>query len=212
MMTDPRATLLTALDDPTLRDLEGRFHAHLTVDGEPSATVCATLGARATIIDLDGARAQRDGMVTIDHRGRLSAFGPRLLALVDGLGAAGLPVRRVKVEHGSVPTIAVFDRHRYREVHVKLAIPRDAVAAAFERLEAGRATWGYALSRNPREQTDTHLVQFVNLRLYEGDVAAANARVAALVAWLAAHGLAPVEVQQETAVIDTDHGVDAWWA
>ena len=36
---------------------------------------------------------------------------------------------------------------------------------------------GFALSRNPREQRPDAVLQFVNLRIYEGDLSGADARV-----------------------------------
>lgn len=207
------AAVRAGLADPVVAGLTGRFHAHVTVVGAvgAAADVSAALGGHLTVIDL-APREQRDGMVTLDHVGPLPAFEVRLVEAVAALRAAGLDVVRVKVEHGSLPTLPRFTRARYREVHVKLRIARADFADAHARLLAAAPTHGYALSTNPREQTPEAVVQFVNLRIYDGDLAAADARVAALVAWLSGEGLAPIEVRHETAVLDTRHEVDAWWA
>jgi hypothetical protein len=206
--------LRAAFADPALAGLAGRFHTHLTVhsDAATLAPLGDTLGARLTVIDLAGARDQRDLMLTVDHRGDLPALLAGLDAVLIGLANADIPVLRVKVEHGSLPTIVRFDAHRYREAHLKLRLPRADLPARLATLHAGRATWGYALSRNPREQAEDHVVQFVNLRLYEGDLATTDARIDAVVAWLGSQGMPPIDVRRETALLDTAQALDAWWA
>lgn len=208
------ARLRAAFADPALAGLSGRFHTHITVlaDAEGLAPICAAVGAKLTVIDLSGRQEQRDQMLTVDHSGSLTALEQGLFVVLSALEQAGLTVLRVKVEHGSLPTVPRVDPHRYREAHLKLRIPRAGLDASLSVLRAGQARWGYALSRNPREQAEDHVVQFVNLRIYEGELAATDARIDAVAEWLTSIGFPPIDVRREVALIDTAQELDAWWA
>lgn len=206
--------LRRGLADPAVASLEGRFHTHVTVDADPAtlAPVCADTGARLTVIDLSGEKTQRDPMLTLDATGGVGVVEAGVSALLDALGARDIPMTRVKVEHGSLPTVAAFSARHYREAHLKLWLARPHHEARLAELRAAAPALGFALSRNPREQAADHVVQFVNMRMYQGGLAECDARVDAVVAWLVDRGMPPVDVRRETAVVDTAHGLDAWWA
>jgi len=216
-MPSPQTTALAAqLSDPDLRLLSGRFHSHITVRTTPDTlrSFCRGRALKATVIDLadfDG-RAQRDVMTTAYHRGTIEDVGAQLSRTVVALEGAGLAPLRVKLEHESLPTIEPFTAHRYREVHVKLAIPEDDYAARMDALRAMAPAWGFVPSRNPYQRRAGHLLQFLNLRFYDGGLDAVAEKTDALSAALSREGLRIVEIKAETAVIDTAHSVDAWWA
>ena len=208
-MSSARTAVRAALADPALAALPGPFHAHLTVDAEADALPHVP-HARATVIDLGG-RPQRDPMLTVDGAD-LANLVQRILTTMDALDAAGVPVARVKIEQGGRPTLPTLSPERYAEAHLKLRIPRAGAEATLAHLRAAASEHGFALSRNPREQTADALVQFVNLRVYTGTIADADARVDAVTAWLTAQGLPPAEVRRETTILDTARARDAWWA
>lgn len=206
--------LRRALADPALAGLHGHFHTHVTVHASPEtfSGLGEIPGARLTVIDLAGAQTQRDLMLTIGHVGPLPALAEGLFLALARLHERQVPVLRVKVEHGSLPTVPRFDRRRYREAHLKLRLPRQGLEARLDTLRAAAPGRGYALSRNPREQAAEHVTQFVNLRIYEGALADSDARIDALERWLAEQGMRPLEVRRETTLIDTALDLDAWWA
>lgn len=216
-MPSPQINALRAqLSDPALSGLVGRFHSHVTVRAAPDALrdFCRGRRLKPTVIDLEDfdGRSQRDIMTTAYHRGPLAAVGAELARIVSALEAAGITVLRVKLEHESLPTAEPFTAHRYREVHVKLAIPEDEYGDRMAALRAGASKWGYVPSRNPNQRREGHLLQFVNQRHYAGTAAQVQAQTDALVASLAEAGLRIIEVKAETAVVDTARSVDAWWA
>ncbi|MCB9763696.1 MAG: hypothetical protein H6739_28260 [Alphaproteobacteria bacterium] len=204
--------------------LSGRFHSHLTVRiDDPQAVerlraFCRQRRVKLTVIDLadTAGRAQRDVMTTAYHVGR----GPDALRAVLGevaelscaLEAAGFPVLRAKLEHESLPTLPALDARRYRELHIKLALPADRFEAELDRLRAMSDGWGFVLSRNPHERRGDVVHQFLNLRRYAGTPAQADAFAAALVAALTEAAFAVVETRRETAIVDTNLGHDRWWA
>jgi len=207
---------------PPYTALRGRFHSHLTVNVGPERLAalrdfCARHRAKFTVVDLadhDG-RQQRDVMLTRYHRGAeeaVSQIVSDLTVLTLQLNEAGFTVVRAKLEHESEPSIATFDAAHYHEVHIKLAIP----AARFEEerswLQQIGPAHGFVPSSNPRERTSQTVMQFVNLRIYEGDRSSADTQVADLLAVLRDRGLYIAEVKQETTVFDTHRDLDRWWA
>lgn len=211
------------LDDSPLAALSGRFHSHLTVlAGEadlPRLTeVCRAHRAKTTVIDLEGfgPQHQRDVMATRYHAdpdpGAVGRIVDDLLALCAALAEAGLPVVRAKIEHESEPSLPRFSEQAYHEVHVKLRIEASAYEEAYAWLAAQADRFGWRPSRNPLERRGDRVTQFVNLRIYEGDRASADAIVARIEAALRERGLEIVEIKRETAILDTHRGHDAWWA
>jgi len=205
--------------------VRGRFHSHITVSVSDGADALDRLGAlcrdrkvKLTVIDLaDGAgRTQRDVMTTCYHRrdggDAVAHIVEEMAALGRALTGAGFEVLRFKLEHESLPTLPRFTPERYREIHVKLSLPEAEADARRTRLtELGRV-WGFVPSRNPRERRAGRLIQFVNLRVYEGDLAACAQRVDAVVSALEGEGFQILQVKQETTVLDTRRAHDAWWA
>ncbi|MEZ4320654.1 MAG: hypothetical protein R3F61_24440 [Myxococcota bacterium] len=213
--------LRSSLDAAPYLPLTGRFHSHLTVatsELERLRAFCASERIKLTVVDLDDAdgRVQRDVMTTRYHKdeapGAIGRIADDLVDLGNRLTGAGFLVLRAKLEHETEPSLEPYGPGRYHEVHVKLAIPPDGYEAARAWLvENGRAH-GFVASSNPRERTDEAVLQFVNLRIYEGDRAAADVRVAEILALLGDQGFDIVEVKRETTIFDTHHALDRWWA
>ena len=218
------AALRPELDRAPLGGLSGRFHSHLTVRLSASEPVDAALeqvarsvAAKVTVIELAdlGTRTERDVMLTRyfvdDAAGAVGRIAGLLAEATRAVEAGGWPVVRVKLEHESEPSLAVFDAHRYHEVHIKLDVSEAEHGEALAWLREVGAEHGWVPSRNPRERRAGVVHQFVNLRCYEGDRAQADARVAAAVAALRARGLEVIEVKRETTVLDTRVEHDRWW-
>ncbi|MCB9677136.1 MAG: hypothetical protein H6737_18610 [Alphaproteobacteria bacterium] len=213
--------LRSSLDDAPYAGLTGRFHSHLTVathELDRLRGFCSTNRIKLTVVDLDDAegRVQRDVMTTRYHKddapGAVGRIADDLLDLGARLGGAGFLVLRAKLEHESEPSLEPYGPGRYHEVHIKLAIPADGYDTERAWLVENGRPHGFVASSNPRERTGDTVVQFVNLRIYEGDRSAADARVDEVLAVLGARGLDVVEVKRETTVFDTHHALDRWWA
>ncbi len=203
-------------------NIDGIFHAHLTVtaafDQLPALRdLCRGQGVKLTIVDLEKeSRQQRDVMTTSYYResspGSLRRIVGQLIDLAAVLNSQGYPVMRAKLEHETRPTVTTFSRAQYHEVHIKLAIPAESFPDRRERLAELGKVEGFVASSNPRERTDGRVMQFVNLRIYEGDQTAADARVRDLVNLLETEGFVVRETKQETVIFDTNLALDEWWA
>jgi hypothetical protein len=193
--------------------LHGRFHAHITVAPSAGVLDCAReLKLKPTVIDLErGERQQRDVMLTAYFRdsapGAVRRIAEELRVQCAALQARGVEVLRVKLEQEAGEQLGRFTSTRYHEVHVKLKLP-------VERFEVDRARLAemhpWVLSTNPRERRSTHVVQFLNLRLYEGGRSEADVAVERLLERI--DDLDVVEIRRETALLDTHQALDAWWA
>ncbi len=203
-------------------NIGGIFHAHLTVtaasDQLPAlGDFCRGQRAKLTIVDLEkDTRQQRDVMTTSYYResspGSLGRIISKLTDLANVLDGNGYPVVRAKLEHETRPTLTAFSRAQYHEVHIKLAIPAESFSRRRRQLaELGKAK-GFVASNNPRERTGDLVMQFVNLRIYEGDQTAADARVQDLVTGLETEAFVVRETKQETVIFDTNLALDEWWA
>lgn len=224
MNTPSTPASLDALRQRDFHGIDGKFHSHITVHVAGDAEIerlrdfCRARRVKLTVIDLDDfrGRAQRDVMTTQHYRiegdGAVRQILSELQALTGELGEAGFEVVRVKLEHESLPTLPVFDGTNYREIHIKLRIAPARFDEALAWLREVSGQWGFVPSSNPRAIHGDHIVQFVNLRLYEGTLAETEAVVESLVEALTAHGLDVAEVKQETAVFDTNLDLDRWWA
>ncbi len=203
-------------------NIGGIFHAHLTVtaasDQLPAlGDLCRRQGVKLTIVDLErDTRQQRDVMTTSYYResspGSLTRIIGRLTDLATVLEADGYPVVRAKLEHETRPTVTTFSRAQYHEVHIKLAIPAESFSRRRRQLAELGKVKGFVASSNPRERTGDRVMQFVNLRIYEGDQTLADARVRDLVTCLEKEGFVVREAKQETVIFDTHHELDEWWA
>ena len=204
------------------KDIGGIFHAHLTVlaasDQLPALDdLCRGQRVKLTIVDLEkDRRQQRDVMTTSYYHesspGSLTRIIGKLNDLAHVLDTQGYPVVRAKLEHETRPTVASFSRAQYHEVHIKLAIPAESFPRRRQQLAELGKVKGFVASNNPRERTDGQVMQFVNLRIYEGDQAGADARVRELVTCLEAEGFVVRETKQETVIFDTHLELDEWWA
>ncbi|MBX2799779.1 MAG: hypothetical protein KTR31_19025 [Myxococcales bacterium] len=215
-----------AVDLPPLAQLCGRFHSHVTVRMPTNAPevlealhrVARTEHAKVTVIELADLadRVERDVMLTRYHvdadPGALGRISDSLAATCRAVQAADLTVIRVKVEHESQPSLPRYDAERYHEVHIKLQIPAERYEADYAWLREQGAVHGWRPSRNPRERRADHVMQFVTLRCYDGDRAAADARVAEVEQALSHRGLQIREIKRETTVLDTRREHDRWWA
>ncbi len=200
----------------------GIFHAHLTVTADADQLValgdlCRGQRAKLTIVDLEkDTRQQRDVMTTSYYResspGSLRRIISKLTDLASILDTHGFPVVRAKLEHETRPTVTTFSRAQYHEVHIKLAIPAESFSRGRRQLAELGKVKGFVASSNPRERTDSLVMQFVNLRIYEGDQTAADAQVRDLVTCLEAAGFVVSETKQATVIFDTNLALDQWWA
>ena len=202
-------------------NLVGRFHAHLTVRVDPEnieglRAVCQDRRVKLTIIDLENTegRQQTDVMTTSYFLDKSHAAVTRivdhLIELADALDASGYSVIRAKLEHESTPSVETYSREQYHEVHIKLRIPTPEFDAARIRLGELGSELGFVPSRNPLERRPEFTTQFVNLRIYEGDLSSADGRVAAIVQRVGDE-FEVIEVKRETTLFDTHQALDQWW-
>ena len=230
--TDPAIAQLLTVSGPQAAGLgvRGRFHSHVTVHlGDPDEAgdtdaalarlrdLCQSRKVKLTVIDLArGDRRQRDVMTTCYHRhdgdDAVARIVEEMAALGRALSGAGFPVLRFKLEHESLPTLRRFTPERYREIHVKLSLPEADADTRLARLAELAPALGVVPSRNPLERRAGRVIQFVNLRIYDGDLAACERRVDGVVAALEADGFTVLQVKRETTVLDTRRAHDAWWA
>jgi hypothetical protein len=216
------AVLRPHLDEGPFRALCGRFHSHLTVRSDlPSMAALEEVArahrAKVTVIELArfDTQSQRDIMTTRYHHdprpGALGRIADDLATFARALQGAGLPVLRVKVEHETEPSLLSYTASHYHEVHVKLALDESTFEADRAWLAEQGPRLGWVPSSNPYERREGLVIQFVTLRCYEGDRAAADQVVANVISALDARGLTVLEVKRETTVLDTHRQHDAWW-
>ena len=214
-----RAWRAQALDWP----VAGKFHSHVTVAVEDDAQIerlrlwCRERKLKLTVIALErGTRAQRDVMTTQHYRveapGAAAQILDALIAQCHALRQASMTPLRVKLEHESLPTLARFSPAQYREVHIKLRLPATSYQASLQALAALGQELGFVPSSNPNERGEDHVAHFVNMRLYEGTLAQADARIQGVLDALGERGYEIAQVKAETTLLDTHHALDAWWA
>jgi len=208
--------------EPGLEDLVGNYHAHFTIaattsDLDTLRELCRRLKAKLTVVDLENlaGRSQTDVMATcyfLDTQpGAVAQIADQLSATARELGDAGFAVQRIKLEHESLPSFAVFGEQHYHEIHIKLRIDVAQFETAYRQLIEMGKRCGFVPSRNPLDRTDTTVTQFVNVRLYKGDQPTADQALANIHAALADAGFHIVETKRETVVFDTHQELDAWW-
>lgn len=204
-----------------LSGIRGKFHSHITVQTADQGRLqafCRERRIKVTIIELSdfSGRHQRDVMTTqhyrIDTPDAVARIVDQLDALCGELSAAGFAVVRVKLEHESLPTLKRFTGANYREAHLKLHIEPERYEEVMSWLRAQAPRLGYVPSRNPLAVSRGRVVQFVNMRLYEGTLADTDQRIDAVAEAIRDHGVHVGEVKRETTVFDSNLELDRWWA
>lgn len=201
----------------------GKFHSHVTVEVSEQAQIeqlkgwCRERKIKLTVIDLERQeRTQRDVMTTqhyrIEEPDAVAQIVDKLKALSLDLEAHGYEVLRVKLEHESLPTLPRFSAHQYREVHIKLHLKPERYEQDMMRLKQLGQQQGFVPSSNPNERTHEHIAQFVNMRLYDGELAQTEAKIQQVIEALQAHELVVAQVKAETTILDTNLALDRWWA
>ena len=204
-------------------DFAGEFETHLTVRTTDDAGLdelrlwAAARGLKFLHILLDRGRTPSQPMVTRRGRGTLADQRTVATDLARQLAARGLAVVRTKVEaapwNRDVPEAdadaVAFHCGRYFEHHVKLALDPRADLAALAAVAGRHAAH---LSRNAlRDRADGRRERFVTQRCFGVGRATARRRLDELLAALAAAGHAPLSVEQEFVVYDSDLAIDAGW-
>ena len=201
----------------------GKFHSHITVEINEQAQLeqlkawCRERKIKLTVIDLERQeRTQRDVMTTqhyrIEEPDAVAQIVDKLKALSLELEAHGYEVLRVKLEHESLPTLPRFSAHQYREVHIKLHLKPERYEQDMTRLKQLGQQQGFVPSSNPNERTHEHIAQFVNMRLYDGELTQTEAKIEQVLEALQAHELDVAQVKAETTILDTNLALDRWWA
>lgn len=202
--------------------LAGKFHAHLSLDASDTnldrlKRFCTQRKVKLTVIELENlqGRAQSDVMTTSHYRiettDAVSQITQHLLDLSKQLSDAGYSVLRAKLEHESLPTLERFNQTQYHEVHIKLRIAVDEYSDAMSTLKQLGQQYGFVPSRNPYERQTDVVVQFINLRIYDGQREEADLRIEKIVDVVKQQGFDVTEVKRETVVYDTHQDLDSWW-
>lgn len=205
--------------------INGKFHAHVSIrtdnfeDLNSLRELCKNyLGTKITIIDLYDFKgnSQKDCMFTkyynISHETAVDLIIDDLNGFAKDLINSGYAVMRIKLEHEGMPTLPNFNKENYREVHVKMQIPKEEYDEKMKVLKESSTRFGYVPSRNPSAREEDVVHQFINLRYYEGTLGSVDAKVASLSDFLKNNGIEVEEIKKETTVFDTNHDLDKWWA
>lgn len=208
------------LKKPITRDeLEGQFHAHITVslDGitiDEVKSKALHTGWKVIVIDLwDANRQQKDVMLTkffVNKSYNEIMLSIRLDCSMFTI-EKGLKLERVKLEHESKPTLAIGDNGSYYETHIRTLgntdQHNDIAPEAYD-------LYGLRCSNNPFEIIDRktgHVVQFYNKRYYDGDVFDLQSDIDSSANYLKDQGLDIEYVVQEMVVYDSNLERDSWW-
>lgn len=213
----PEDRMLAAL---AARPGRGTFEGHVTVAAagplDEFRAACAGLGVKPVLIELPHGETPTQLMTAAYVRGGLADAAARVAGVARGLRAAGFAVERVKLEavatNDGVPETdagaRAFPADCYFEFHVKLALPagadRDAPRAVCER-------HGARLSRNAFKADAGREERFVTLRVYDAGRESASRRLDALLADLAAAGVAVLNTVREYTLFDSAVELDAGW-
>lgn len=219
--------LLSNIKQRDFSQVQGKFHSHITVamdrSEDESAKIeglrlwCRQRKIKLTVIDLSNQdRHQRDVMTTQHYRieayDAVQQITDQLIELCDGLEADGYKVLRVKLEHESLPTLARFSEAQYREVHIKLKISPEEYDHRFKMLKELGKVHNFVPSSNPNERKEEYVTQFVNMRIYDGDLANADTQISKVQDALNEHGFTIAQTKAETTIFDTNLELDRWWA
>jgi hypothetical protein len=196
---------------------EGMFESHLTValDGgdEELRALAARHGAKYLRIILDRGVNPDQPMVTVRGTGTLDDQRALTAEWTRRLGAAGYPVRRVKIEAGpgnaDLPQTADLPAGSYFEHHLRLVLADSGEVAAVRSVGERHAAH---VSRNARRALgDGRHERFVTQRCADAGQPEARRRLAALVAELTGAGFPPAGVEEEFVVVDTNPALDDGW-
>ncbi len=184
--------------------IRGTFEAHLTIETDHAAdfdALCGRLGVKHVAIELADGVHRSQPMTASYHRGELPAVIAEVDALYAQLVAAGFAVVRVKLE-ALASNDGIDDAvGGYFEFHVKVRDPDLAqLAPICERHHA-------RLSRNARSAA----TRFITMRVYGAARAAAEAKLDALLAELAAGDHHVAGTAREYTVYDSRIELDAGW-
>jgi hypothetical protein len=206
-----------------IKDLKGKFHAHITVLAKSLAVLEAKAKAnkaKTTVIYLQkGDSFQTDVMVTKyffikdDEDKTVFDFLEDLKEIAADIESGGMKVLRTKIEHESLPTLLPSKDH-YWEMHFKCLIPFEDL----EDIKAGiqESIPGMVPSTNVFSKKEQKAVQFFNMRVYEGTEEQAMETFERLQSVLSTvmlcfHGEL-IESKREVIVYDSNHSHDEWWA
>lgn len=210
-----------------LKDLKGKFHAHITVLCKhlPALEAKAKANkAKCTVIHLEkDDQFQIDVMVTKyffikqDEDKTVFDFLDDLKVISADIESGGMKVLRIKIEHEDLPTLTP-SQDNYWEMHYKCKIPTSEGGLVEEAVKGGILECMPILvaSSNPFSTSKDYVIQFFNLRVYEGTpeevLAIHDAHIGALSVILAAFDGELVESKREVIVYDSNHDHDKWWA
>jgi hypothetical protein len=202
---------------------EGAFESHVTVEAadlserERFRGICDRLGVKCVLIELPEGATRSQPMTACYHHGDMATVLREVEAICRALRAAGLTIRRVKLEavatNAGVPDNDAAAAHlppgNYFEFHVKLLLPADADLDA---LRACCDRHGARLSRNAlKMEQDGRSERFVTMRVYGMGRQNAFARLEALERDLVAAGFTAVNRQREYTIFDSAEHIDVGW-
>jgi hypothetical protein len=190
-------------------NLEGRFHAHITIE-TTEVGFRPPKGWKTTIIILNkDNRIQQDIMVTrhfvVNSPIRtLKSIQEELSLATDILQEDGHKILRVKLEHESLPTVYPSESF-YRECHIKIKKPIDIALITIP---------GFVQSKNPMIQDLLTETVFLNARYYSGSIEEIDKSINCAYGQISE--LNPnckiLEVKIESTVYDSNLELDKWWA
>ena len=194
---------------------EGVYEAHVTVapcDPLAFAAACEALEVKCIAIELSRGAEPIQPMTGSHHRGTLLAVQQEVHGLAAELVRRGFQVTRTKLEAvGSHPELPLTDAaaasippSRYYEHHLKIAL---APGTSSEGLEGPLRALGAHLSRNARRP----LERFITVRSPQVGRATADARFAAVEAFVRAQGLTVRNRVREYTMYDSAAEVDRGW-
>ncbi|WP_020474095.1 hypothetical protein [Zavarzinella formosa] len=204
-------------------EYEGEFETHLTIRAEDTRNVDAARAwaARHRLkflhIVLERGNVPSQPMLTRRASGLVSEQMHAATELSRRLLADGIEVTRVKIEaapwNRGVPqsdTEAVESHSgKYFEHHVKLVLEATTDIPVLARLVEGHSAH---LSRNAfRQRDDGRSERFVTQRCFQVGQVASRRSLEQLLAELRTQGYAPLEIEEEFVVHDSNLAVDDGW-
>jgi hypothetical protein len=205
------------------RGISGKFHAHITLrtkhpqsDPQYLRDLCRRNKVKVTIIELRNFDTQYEyhTIVTkhykIDDKDAVSLIITDLQGLVETFNHCGFEVIRTKLEHEDLPTINT--EFSYREYHYKLRLHKNEYDRTIEFLDKYSKQFNYYLSRNLIETKNNFINQFITLRIFNETIEYADRKANLIHYFLEEYlDIMVIEFKQETAVFDTNLGLDATW-
>lgn len=121
-------------------------------------------------------------------------------------------IQRFKIELLNEPKYLDFYTDiNYREVHIKLNIPRNKFESVRELLKQNEDKFGYSLSNNPKEIAEDYVTQFVNKRYMNISEQEASNHLELVLKFLSELDVSIKEIKEEISVYDTNFDLDKWW-